>query len=273
MVRKLQKHERLAWLRVSWIFWCVVLLAAGFNRVIQLFETDSVYYDILFVSSLVLYIVALLACLSFPLIFGVVRFYRNFFTAEGYLTFTLPATQGQLLWVKISTAVCFGIASWIVCAASGCIAMAGEVLAEVWKAAAYLGRSLVTESTAEELAHLVGWVLELLLVLLAAEFAGHLFYYTCICIGQLFRKNRVLAAVGVYFGIYVITQILATVAMVVFGMMAAAGIWDSIEIWIEAHPIATVHIVLGGSAALTAVTGLVYYLICHHIIRKKLNLE
>ncbi len=273
MVKKLHKHEFLAWLRVIWIVWSIVLLSAGFNRVIQLFETDSVYYDILFVSSLALYIVALLSCLAFPLIFGVVRFYRNFFTGEGYLTFTLPATQAQLLWVKISTAVCFGVVSWIVCMISGCVAMAGEVLAEVWKATAYLGRSIITETTAEELAHLIGWALEFLLILLAAEFAGHLFYYTCICIGQLFRKNRILAAVGVYFGIYVVTQILSTVAMVVFTMMAAAGIWDGVAVWIEGHPLAFLHIMLGGSAALTALMGLVYYWICHHIIRKKLNLE
>jgi hypothetical protein len=273
MVKKLHKHEFLAWLRVIWIVWSIVLLSAGFNRVIQLFENDSTYYNILFVSSLVLYVVALFCCLSFPLIFGVVRFYRNFFTGEGYLTFTLPATQAQLLWVKVSTAVCFGILSGVVCLISGCVAMVGEVLTEVWKAAAYLGRTIITESTAEEIAHLVGWVLELLLALLVAEFVGHLFYYTCICIGQLFRKNRVLAAVGVYFGIYVITQILSTVMMVAFTMMTAAGMLDGVGVWIEENPIAVMHIVLGGYAVLMALMGLVYYLICHHIVRKKLNLE
>ncbi len=269
MVRKLYKHEFLAWLRVIWIVWTIVLVSAIFNRGIQLFENDSIYYGILFGSGVLLYVVALLCCMAFPLIFGIVRFYRNFFTGEGYLTFTLPATKAQLLWVKISTAVCFSIVSVVVCMASGCIVMAGEVLEEVCKAAAYL-MSLVP---ADLTAHLIGWAVELLLLLLAADFAGHLFYYTCICIGQLFRKNRVLAAVGVYFGFYVIAQILSTVGMVVFTMLTAAGVWDGIIVWIAEHAEIAVHSYLGGFAVLTVLMGLVYYWICHHIIHKKLNLE
>lgn len=269
MVKKLYKHEFLAWLRVIWIVWSIVFVSAGFNRVVQLLENDSIYYGILFGSSTLLYGVALICCVAFPLIFGVIRFYRNFFTGEGYLTFTLPATKAQLLWVKVSTAVCFSILSAVVCLVSGCIVMAGEVFEEVCKAVAYLSKGF----TAEEVAHLIGWTLEFLLFLLAAEFSNHLFYDSCICIGQLFRKNRVLAAVGIYFGFYVIMQILSTVGMVVFTMLAAAGVWDGVILWIEENPEVFVHIFLGGLTVLTALADLVYYWICHHIIRKKLNLE
>lgn len=269
MVKKLYKHEFLAWLRVIWIVWVITLVSAGFHRVIQLFENDSVYYGILIGSSTLLYVVALLCCIAFSLIFGIVRFYRNFFTGEGYLTFTLPATKAQLLWVKISTAVCFSVVSVVVCVTSGCIVTAGEVFEEVCKAVAYLAKDF----TAAEVAHLIGWALEFLLLLLAAEFANHLFYYTCICIGQLFRKNRVLAAVGVYFGFYVISQILSTVGMVVFTMLAAMDIWEGVFLWIEGNPEIFIHSFLCGFAVLTALTDLIYYWICHHIIRKKLNLE
>lgn len=269
MVKKLYKHEFLAWLRVIWIVWSITLVSAGFNRVIQLFENDSVYYSILIGSSTFLYVVGLLCCLAFSLIFGVVRFYRNFFTGEGYLTFTLPATKAQLLWVKISTAVCFSILSAVVCMASGCIVMAGEVFEEVCKAVAYLSKGF----TAEEVAHVIGWALELLLLLLAAEISNHLFYYACICIGQLFRKNRVLAAVGVYFGFYVVAQILSTIGMVVFTMLTAAGALDGVMDWIVENPEIFIHSFLGGFTALAALTDLVYWWICHHIIRKKLNLE
>lgn len=269
MVKKLYKHEFLAWLRVIWIVWVITILSAGFSRVMQLFETDSIYYDILYGSGILLYVVALLCCVAFSLIFGIVRFYRNFFTGEGYLTFTLPVTKAQLLWVKISTAVCFSIFSVLVCAASGCIVMAGEVLEEVCKAVAYLAKQF----TKEEVAHLIGWALEFLLLLLLAEFANHQFYYTCICIGQLFRKNRVLAAVGVYFGFYVISQILSTVATVVFTMMSAAGVWEEIILWIGKNPEIFIHSLLGGLVVLTALINLVYYGICHHIVSKKLNLE
>lgn len=41
------------------------------------------------------------------LIFILMRYYKNFFTDEGYLTFTLPVTPHELLWTKlISGMVC-----------------------------------------------------------------------------------------------------------------------------------------------------------------------
>lgn len=35
------------------------------------------------------------------LIFILMRYYKNFFTDEGYLTFTLPVTPHELLWTKL----------------------------------------------------------------------------------------------------------------------------------------------------------------------------
>ena len=125
MVKKLYKHEFAAWLRVIVFFWAATLLTAGINRIVQIFENDSIIYKILLVSGFVMYFISIFVTLAAPTIFGIVRFYKNFFTGEGYLTFTLPATKKQLLFVKISTAVCMGAASFLVCLLSGCIIMAG----------------------------------------------------------------------------------------------------------------------------------------------------
>lgn len=269
MVKKLYKHEFLAWLRVLGIIWIITLAVAGMHRVLQLFEVDTVYYAIINGFALFVYGVAVLVCLAAPTVFGVVRFYRNFFTGEGYLTFTLPATKAQLLWVKVATAVCFSIASAVVCLASGCIITAGEVFEEICKAAAYLAKDF----TAEEAAHLVGWALEFLLLSLVIDFSNHLFYYTCICIGQLFRKNRVLAAVGVYFGFYVVTQILSSILSVVLVILGETGVFDSFIQLFEKHPEATIHGIFGIAILLSAISSLIYWLICHHVLRKRLNLE
>lgn len=269
MVKKLYKHEFLAWLRVILILWGITLLTAVFNRVLQIFETDSIYYSILLGSSILLYVLALLATAATPMIFGSVRFYKNFFTGEGYLTFTLPVTKGQLLWVKISTAVCFAILGTLVCLLSGWIVMAGEVFTEVCKAAAYICKAL----PADEIGHIIGWLLEFLLLMLVSTFTNHMLYYSCICIGQTFRKNRVLAAVGVYFGFYIISQIFSTALSMVMATFSVTGAMEAIGELIAAHPTATVHIVLCGSAALSALLGAAFWLICHWVLRKRLNLE
>lgn len=273
MVKKLYKHEFAAWLRVIVFFWAAVLITACFNRIVQIFETDSIIYKILFVSSCIMYGVSIVVALTAPLIFGIVRFYKNFFTGEGYLTFTLPASKKQLLFVKISTAVCISAISSLVCLLSGLIPMAGEVLVEVWKAAVYIFRDIPVEDARQ----LVLLSLEFGIWLLLADASNHFFYYTCICIGQTFKKNRILAAVGVYFAFSMLAEAAGTVLSIVFTIVAqleAFSLWV-IEFgkWVNQHPMVFMHS-LQWFGILTVVVGvLIDWAICHWVIHKKLNLE
>lgn len=269
MVKKLYKHEFIAWLRMITIIWAATVAIAGIHRLIQLFEADTVYYGIVNGSAIFVYVVAVLACMASPVIFGVTRFYRNFFTGEGYLTFTLPLTQGNHLWVKISTAVCFSVASALVCLLSLMLITAGEVFSEILKAVGYLIKQIPEDISN----HLALYILEYLLLLLVALFGSHLLYDTCICIGQLFRKNRILAAVGVYFGFYLISQVLSTVLSVVIVILGEAGVLDSLTELFKEHTLVSVHIALCALIVLSALLALVYWLICHTILRKRLNLE
>ena len=50
------------------------------------------------------------------------------------------------------------------------------------------------------------YIIEVLLLILVAIICGYLLIYACISIGQLARKNKILAAVGVYFGYSVVLQ-------------------------------------------------------------------
>ena len=51
--------------------------------------------------------------LNLAVVLGVIRFYKNLFTKEGYLTFTLPVTSTQHILVKSTTAVLVQIVSII----------------------------------------------------------------------------------------------------------------------------------------------------------------
>ena len=103
MVKKLFKHEFLAWLRIMGILWAVMLTVAAANRIFQCFENDSNAYIVVFVLSVVAFVLTLTVCMSICEIFGVVRFYKNLFTGEGYLSFTLPVTTSAHIWVKALT--------------------------------------------------------------------------------------------------------------------------------------------------------------------------
>ena len=187
MVKKLFKHEFLAWLRVLPVIYAVTLGMAAMHRILQFFENDSDYYALLNGSALSIYIIALAVCMVTPLIFAVVRFYKHLFTGEGYLTMTLPVTTANHLWAKGLTAVAFFAISALVGLLSGMIITAGEVFSEICKAAAYLLRQIPGDAAA----HLAGYIAELLVLILVSLFTCCFFYYTCICLGQRFRKHRV----------------------------------------------------------------------------------
>lgn len=269
MVKKLWKHEYLAWLRVLPLIYGITLLIAAMLRIVLIFENDSLYYGIVFGSAVFVFGMALLVTLSSATVFGIQRFYRNLFTGEGYLTHTLPVTPANHLWVKVLTAVSFDILSVLVCLLAGVIATAGEVFGEICKAADYL----IKQIPGAYIGHAAGWTVEVLVMFVAAMFSSQMLFYLCICVGQLFRKNRVAAAVGVYFGLYAISQVVSTILTVVFAILGEQGVWDGILEQIAQHPIATGHIVLCGAVVLTALMNLVYFWICHWVIHKKLNLE
>lgn len=269
MVKKLFKHEFKAWLRVVPIIFGITLITAAFHRVLQFFETDSVYYNIVNVSALVLYFVSLMAALAAPTIFGIVRFYKNLFTGEGYLSFTLPVKTTTHLNVKVLTTVVFSVAGFVVCLLSACIITAGDVFTELWKAFFYLWKQI----PAEDARHLIGYAAEFCVLLVVALFASALLYNSCLCIGQLAKKNRILLAVGTYFIYYFITQIFGTIFVIAFTVLETTDALTVVYDFISAHPWASIHIGICGAILLDAALAFVFWLICRFILRKKLNLE
>lgn len=265
MVRKLFRHEFAAYWRVLIPAWIALIGVSVLGRLIQIFESDSTLYSIVSGSSILFYSIAIMVALAFPFVYSVIRFYRNLFTGEGYLSFTLPVTPSQHIWVKVLTAVALQLLSLLVVALSAAIMAAGELLVEVWKAAIYLMEKLY-----QHIGDHMGWfILEAVLLVLVVMFYQSMFYDACITIGQLFRKNRVLAAVGVYFGFYVIEQVVGTFAVIV----AAFINWDSLMMFISENTYLCVHVGMWLMILFSAVLTLVFYVITHTIIRKRLNLE
>lgn len=268
MVKKLFKHEFKAWLRVMAIVWAVMLAFAGVYRLFLCFESDSIAYTIISVLALCVYIIGLSVCLVFCEIFGVVRFYKNLFSGEGYLSFTLPVTAGEHIWVKALTHGAMMLITMLVVCISLLILSAGEVFAEISRAATSFWGNLPEEA----LGHIIGYGAELLILMLVSFVFSPMLYYACICIGQLFRKHRVLGAIGIYFGYYYICQIIASIFT---GLMAAFGENAMDQMFEQAvtFPYGQIHSLFCYGILGTALIGMVYFVICHRIMTRKLNLE
>lgn len=265
MVKKLFKHEIHALWRSMAPVWGVLFGVSILGRFIQLFEQNTVVYDIISGSSIFFYIAALIACVVCPFIFAIIRFYRNLFSGEGYLTFTLPVTTGQHLWVKLTVAVMTELVTLIAAAVSVILVTFGDVTVEIGKAIWYIFKQCVEHWGA----HLPMYMVEVIVGIIVLFTVETLLFYCCICIGQQAKKNRALAAVGAYFGFYVIGQIIGTIILIMVTFMD----WEPLGIWVVEHPFATVHIALCGGIVLEVLLGTLFFTISYWLTSRRLNLE
>ena len=115
-----------------------------------------------------------------------------------------------------------------------------------------------------------------ILVLVYCLFYSMLFD-TCICVGQLFKKNRILAAVGAYVVYYIAEETLSTITFVAISALAATDFISDLIIdlgkYAIDHPYVVAHTALWLLIAWLAGLVVAEFFTIKHIITKKLNLE
>lgn len=268
MVKKLFKYEIIAYTRSMFPFAILMLCTSILTRIIQIFETDSSVYTTIFNSSVTMYVISIILVTIMMFITAITRFYKNLFTAEGYLSFTLPVTGYQHITVKLLTTLLFELITSLMIILSLGIATAGELLYEIIKSGTYLFERAV-ENTGLDFIIIV---IEFVFLVLFAQISSILLFYACITIGQLAKKNRVLAAFGVYFGYYFITQTVATLFLAFFTVNDNfIKFLDSL--FANYSEIQIIQIVLLAAIIFNLIAGVVYFIISNTIIKKKLNLE
>lgn len=268
MVKKLFKQEFKYYIRSLTPVYIILLGIAVMGRILECFEAQTTAYSILRGSSIFALVAGILTTVGLTLAFCVIRYYKNMFSGEGYLTLTLPVTAEQHLFVKLGSAILAMLCSLVVSLLAVCVFTIGDWLRELVKAGVYIYNSLRPEFGV----HLPFLTVEFVLVVLFAMLAEILLFYMCISLGQLFRKNRVLAAVGVYFGLYLIFQILSTVASIVFSVFLSTQL-EALELWIQQYTHLALHIIFGICLLFNILLSLIYLLVSRHILTNRLNLE
>lgn len=270
MVKKLIKYEFIAYARTMLPMIVILFGVSLLNRFVQLFENRSEIYSIVFGSSVAALVITMLVCVFMTVFVGITRFYKNLFTLEGYLSFTLPVTASQHIFVKVLVATVFSVISLVSIILSASIATLGEVLVEVFKAIGYLAKEYFNFCGGINGAF---YIVEAVVCLLVMTISGFMLFYACIAIGQLAKKNRVLSAFGTYFAYYFICQILGTILITLVVKFYDYLPIEQIADFIYKNPFESIHIGLCLFILWEAVLGVVYYLITDSIIKKRLNLE
>ncbi len=270
MVKKLLKHEFIYYFRTFGLFLPIVLAVGVMARVFRFFDHEKVITQIAIFSSSTILVTACAALLILSTVISIVRFYKNMYSAEGYLTFTLPITNTQHIFVKLlASMVCQAVCLLTVIAA-GAIALSGEGLVEFLSSLAVAMSDLFHAFGA---ANSVGYIIELILLIVISAASGMLLYYACITVGQTAQKNRILKAVGAYFIYYVATQVISTVITIIITVLGMANALDGIAEWLLTNLTISIHIYLLISIVISAVMAAAFWLVTQTIMTKKLNLE
>lgn len=201
---------------------------------------------------------AVAICSAGSLFFLVYRFYKRCFTDEGYLTFTLPVTTHQILLSSflntiigeliMLVAVCLSVAIAVLLflAAFPENLIWADISVGLKEAFSQMWASLaehIDVLASMTVTGIIGALSELIVLMLA------------VTIGALIaKKHKILAAVGVYYGIGIVQSFVFT--------FVNLSVWDK-------------HTVLG-FFSLTSLTSLVIgiggYFLMHYLVDKKLNL-
>jgi len=271
MVKKLFKHEFIYYFRTFALFLPIVLVIGIMARVFRFFENfDSVLVDIVIFSSASMLVVACFALLMLSVVVAVVRFYKNMYSAEGYLTFTLPVNNAQHIFVKLLTAICCQAICLLTVILAAIIAISGEPLKD-FLLMLTAGISEFYEDIGA--VSFIAFVFDIIVIALLSVAGNMLLYYACITVGQTAKKNRILMAVGAYFIYYVATQVISTVIVMIFTVLGMSGVFDGIVMWLDDHMILTMHLSMGISIVIYAAMAVAFWFVTQSIMTKKLNLE
>ena len=194
------------------------------------------------------------------------RYYKNFFSDEGYLTFTLPVKNSKVIMGVISSLA----TSFVVLVNIIIILVIGffdniikpdfwkefsEFFSEVFKA---LG------------VYTFVYVLEIILVVFLANLLSTLFLYDCVAIASmLVKKAKVITAIGIY---YVANGVISTL-FTIFSLFGMSTIIDTMSAMKTSTLLPLISLLGSGIIVMLAMFTALLYLLQYWIIDRKLNLS
>lgn len=232
-----------------------------------------------------LYGLSLIAFGFLVIIYLYVRFYRNLFTAEGYLMHTLPVTPAQLLHSKL-------LVGYFWAAVNGLLIVLSVITlayAAISHAAPLLdmediqlffqsdGASIPLDKTSIQLSFqdIIGYTpvqfaLLLLLMQLISCFSTLLMGYLSILLGQLVEKYKLVATIGFYFALYMANQILSSIVLLIPSTHLFLADMDSGNMNFLPDYF---HSLMPTVIITQVILGLIFYIISNLLIRRKPNLD
>ncbi len=207
MLKKLLKYDFNSMLRYWWIgaLASVALSLVG-GWCISVMNSSKELPEILYVvSGILIFIVsmgfAVFSMLGTVLIF--IRFYKNFFSDEGYLTFTLPVKRSSLLNSKLISSSVITLLSGIILLFDGALMMLiGLFYKGIFEDIVLVIREFIQDIyAAQAMGLFISMVIEVIVFIVLMTVFSHLFMFNCITIASIItKKAKVITSIAIYYG-------------------------------------------------------------------------
>lgn len=241
------------------------------------FENGSIISSIFSLASGIMIFFIVIATISacfISLFILMQRYYKNLFSDEGYLTFTLPVKTGSIILSKLFTAVIWSVIVAV------CTIIGVMIFVLFGTSASFINNEVVDgfsqvfkqifEFYFTGSAVQIIFLIELLISIIVSLFTNILLMYLAITIGcQIAKKHKVLASIGMYFVISSVVSVLSTIIQVITTTTLYGG-FDFI--YVE-PTLSDVTLILLPSIIFSIILGVCYFLLNNYILKNKLNIE
>lgn len=264
MFAKLLKHDFRA-VRGTLGLLCLISLSSAFlgGGILRLLERDIQSDPVMVMSllALTICIFALIICGAACQFLSLFHFYKSRFTDQGYLTFTLPVTHHQNLLSAFLICILgcvLGMA--LMCLSFGVLLLAAMGIPDTGETDSILAFF----ASCGDLIQTVGLGNTVLMAayLIIASLSELLLIMLSITIGAVItRRHKVLAAVGVYYGVHMAMSTVVTLI----------GVGTALPLTASGSP-SFAQIMLP-QLLLCLVVGILSYFLMHYLTGKRLNLN
>lgn len=267
MLKKLLKYDFASLLRYWWI---AAIASLGFGAVgglaVRVLSAEPAFpetVNVLCGLTIDLCVVALSVFATLSFILVAVRFYKNFFTDEGYLTFTLPVKRSTLLNAKLLSGVSLQLLT-------GGVILLAILIAVIVATFGYVYEPEELPAIPSTLlAFIPVYFLEGLALIVLVCVSSQLFVYACITLGCLItRKAKVITSIAIYYGANQVFSFILQI-LYLFGISGMTSWLMSTNI---THPEPLIALVLFGLILFLAMWCTVLYVLEYYMLDRKLNL-
>ncbi len=234
MLKKLLKHDFKALFKYWWIVAVATLgLSALSGKCITIISSERELPAVLGVSAsiiLMLTYIGLVVFAVFSTVMIFIRYYKNLFTDEGYLTFTLPVKRSDVLNSKLISAAAFEFATLLVTGFDILLMLVIAFYKDIFTKNFFVN---LKEGIADIWDALGGYILvyllEAILITVAVSMLSILLLYICITIGSIIaKKAKVITSIGIYYGVNWVVSFV-TMLLFIFGTVTLGAKFDALS--------------------------------------------